>query len=266
MVQSAGLENDAAQGVVAAYTGMARTDDRQSAAKLETAVKRAVEQKAEIDADLNVAKMELEASLEAPYAALQSATAETVEAAQARYDKAVKIAQAKLDAARIKAKNKAATIDDSIVEIAENLHQNTVQKQQKSATMQTTDRVGRNEGAGEIKIPEPPKLASLSDVDARKWYLDSESKIPSLLDKTKSLEQQAKQAVELRNQFRTQARAAMTNRTAAEALDITDPNQTWEMLVDKYSAKGLSGDDLFREIINAAQRSRTGVNHMLGID
>jgi hypothetical protein len=58
----------------------------------------------------------------------------------------------------------------------------------------------------------------------------------------------------------------MTNRTAAEALDITDPNQTWQMLVDKYSAKGLSGDDLYREIIKAAQRSRTSVNHMLGID
>jgi len=123
-----------------------------------------------------------------------------------------------------------------------------------------------NEGARELQIPEPPKPASLSDVDARKWYLENEPKIPSLLDKTKPLEQQAKQAVELRNQFRTQARAAMTNRVAAEALDITDPNQTCQMLVDKYSAKGLSGDDLYREVIKAAQRSRTSVNHMLGID
>ena len=122
------------------------------------------------------------------------------------------------------------------------------------------------EGMGKVKFSEPPKPTSLSDIDARKWYLDSESQIPSLLDKTKSLEQQAKQAVELRNRFRTQARAAMTNRAAAEALDITDPNQTWQMLVDKYSAKGLSGDDLYREIIKAAQRSRTSVNHMLGID
>ena len=97
--------------------------------------------------------MELEASLEAPYAALQSAIAETVGAAQARYDKAVKIAQAKLDAAWIKAKNKAATINDSIVEVAENLRQNTVQKQQQSATMQATDRVVTNEGGGETFDP-----------------------------------------------------------------------------------------------------------------
>ena len=125
---------------------------------------------------------------------------------------------------------------------------------------------GHTEGTGEIRVPETPKPASLSDVDARKWYLDSESKIPSLLDKTKPLEQQAKQAVELRNQFRTQARAAMANSAAAEALDITDPNQTWQMLIDKYSAKGLSGDDIYREIIKAAQRSRTSVNNILGID
>ena len=129
---------------------MARTDDRQSATKLETTVKRAAAQKAEIEADLGVAKMELEASLEASYAALQSATAKTVEAARARYEKAIKIAQAKLDAARIKAKNKAATINDSIVEVAENLRQNTVQKQQKFATMQTTDRVAPNEGGGDV--------------------------------------------------------------------------------------------------------------------
>lgn len=51
----------------------------------------------------------------------------------------------------------------------------------------TGDDVGRTaEGAGEIKIPEPPKPASLSDVDARKWYIESEAKIPNLIDKTRA--------------------------------------------------------------------------------
>ena len=46
---------------------------------------------------------------------------------------------------------------------------------------------------------------SLSNVEARKWYLEQEAKIPNMIDKSLSLEEQAKQAFNLRNKFRTQA-------------------------------------------------------------
>ena len=121
-------------------------------------------------------------------------------------------------------------------------------------------------GAGKVKMPEPPKPGSLDNVTSRQWYLDAEAKIPTLIDRTKPLDQQAKQAFEMRNQFRTQARDAMSDRATAESLMKTDPNMSWEQVVDKYAKKGFSGDSLWQEIIHASKRSRTNVNKSLGLD
>ncbi len=105
----------------------------------------------------------------------------------------------------------------------------------------------------------------LSNVEARQWYLDQEANIKNMIDTTKSLEQQAQQAFNLRNQFRTQARELMADRTLAESLYKTDPNMTWNQIINKYTNKGLSGDSLWQEIINASTRSRTSVNQGLGL-
>lgn len=110
------------------------------------------------------------------------------------------------------------------------------------------------------------KPGTLSDVEARRWYLEQESKIPSMIDDSLPLEQQARQAFELRNQFRTQARELMSNRQLAESLNITDPNLTWEQIIQKQIDKGLTGDDIFKAIIESAQRSRTSVNQLLGLE
>lgn len=107
---------------------------------------------------------------------------------------------------------------------------------------------------------------TLSDVEARQWYLEQEAKIPNMIDDSLPLEQQAKQAFELRNQFRTQARELMSNRQLAESLNITDPNLTWEQIIQKQIDKGLTGDDIYKAIIESAQRSRTSVNQLLGLE
>ena len=122
-----------------------------------------------------------------------------------------------------------------------------------------------------VKVPETVvegagKTGTLSNVEARTWYLQQESKIPSMIDKNLSMEQQARQAVDLRNQFRTKARDLMADREFAASLNKTDPNLTWEQAVQKYTGKGFNGDALYQEIINAAQRSRTSVNKSLGIN
>ena len=106
----------------------------------------------------------------------------------------------------------------------------------------------------------------LSDVDARKWYLAQEAKIPDLIDYSQSLEQQAYQAFSLRNQYRTTARELMADRIKAESLYKTDPNRTWEQIIQKQIDKGLSGDDIYREIIKSSQRSRKSVNNSLGLE
>ncbi|MDE7332663.1 MAG: hypothetical protein K2O16_10615 [Lachnospiraceae bacterium] len=107
---------------------------------------------------------------------------------------------------------------------------------------------------------------TLSNVDARKWYLEQEAKIPDLIDDSLPLEQQARQAFELRNQYRMQARELMSDRQLAESLYATDPNLTWEQIIQKQIDKGLSGDDIYKAIIESSQRSRTSVNQSLGLE
>ncbi len=110
------------------------------------------------------------------------------------------------------------------------------------------------------------KKGSLSDLEARKWYLSQEAKIKDMIDTSLSLEEQAKQAFNLRNQFRTQARELMANRNAAEELMKTNPNLTWNDVIQKYTNKGYSGDELYKEIIEASTRSRQSVNKSLGLE
>ena len=88
------------------------------------------------------------------------------------------------------------------------------------------------------KVVESGKY-SLSNVEARKWYLEQEAKIPDMIDKSLPLEEQAKQAFNLRNQFRMQARELMADRATVESLYKTDPNLAWEEIVRKQRAKGL---------------------------
>jgi filamentous hemagglutinin len=78
------------------------------------------------------------------------------------------------------------------------------------------------------------------------------------------LEQQARQAFDLRNSSRSAARDAMMDREEVARLDAEESNLTWEQVVQKYSSR-YSGDDLWREIINASQRSRVSVNKLLGV-
>lgn len=101
------------------------------------------------------------------------------------------------------------------------------------------------------------KPGTLSNIEARKWYLEQEAQIPNLIDHSLSLEQQARQAFELRNQYRTQARELMSDRQLAELLYKTDLNLTWEQMIQKQIDKGLSGDDIYKAIIESSQRSRT---------
>lgn len=119
------------------------------------------------------------------------------------------------------------------------------------------------DGAKKTGILNPPKPLSLNDTETRRWYLDAEAQIPKLIDRTKPLEQQAKQASAMRNQIRTQAREAMTNRELANTLFGSRPNMTWEEVVEKYSKLGLTGDELYEEIIRAATRSNPYVNEFL---
>ena len=132
----------------------------------------------------------------------------------------------------------------------------------KKAIVRTTSWFKSMAGKGTIDgIPR----GSLSNEAARRWYLDQEARIPSMIDTRLPLKQQAKQVFNLRNKFRTQARELMSDRIEANHLNATKPNQTWDQVVNKYSRRGFSGDALWREIINASTRSNSVVNESLGV-
>jgi hypothetical protein len=85
------------------------------------------------------------------------------------------------------------------------------------------------------------------------------------LDKSLSLEGQAHQAFNFRNNFRNEARNLMKDRVEAEYLFKTEPNMTWEGIVEKYSNQRLEGDDLWNKIIESSQKSRTSANEASGV-
>ena len=58
----------------------------------------------------------------------------------------------------------------------------------------------------------------------------------------------------------------MSNRQGAEYLYQNEPNMTWDQVVAKYQAQGLSGDDLYRAIVEKSVGSRATVDAQLGID
>lgn len=108
-----------------------------------------------------------------------------------------------------------------------------------------------------------PGLGSLSDAEARAWYLAQEQQIAArnaqMLEAGVSPELRAQIAFEARNAVRTQTRAAMADQEHAAQLDITDPNLTWEQIVQKYG-----GD--YDAIADAASRSRPSVNEQFGLE
>jgi ElaB/YqjD/DUF883 family membrane-anchored ribosome-binding protein len=109
----------------------------------------------------------------------------------------------------------------------------------------------------------PPQ--SLSNIETRKWYHNEMYNIPSRIDKSLSLEEQAKQAVKLRNAIRDKARELMNDREAAQKLINDIPNASWDDLVAKYKATGYSGEALWQAIIDASTRSNKKIDSILGL-
>lgn len=107
----------------------------------------------------------------------------------------------------------------------------------------------------------------LSDVEARKWYLSQDKKIPEQIDKSLSIEEQARQACNLRNKYRTQARDLMKNQEKRAQLDISDPNMSFEELIDKkMKQKNLTREKAIEDILKTSTKTRKSVNTALGLE
>ena len=101
---------------------------------------------------------------------------------------------------------------------------------------------------------------SLTDREARLWYLRQEIKMRDILDPNLPLKLQAVQAFYLRNCLRTRARELMKDQKLAETLRKTEKNKSWDEFVKRTENKGYKGVGIWREIIESSMRSRQDVN------
>ena len=132
-----------------------------------------------------------------------------------------------------------------------------------------------NIGVGKIKIDLTLKdykdimhmRGKMSNVDVRKWYIAHNKQIPDLIDRTLPLIDQAKQACELRNKFKKQARELMADQEARKQLDIDDPILSFEELVaKKMKDKKISRKKAIEDIIKTSTKTRKSVNDALGVE
>lgn len=132
-----------------------------------------------------------------------------------------------------------------------------------------------NMGVGKTKIDLTQKDYSdiidmkgkMSDIDVRKWYRHHNKNIPQLIDKSKSIEEQARQACELRNKYRFQARELMEDQKARKTLDQTEPIISFEDLVsNKMVRKNMSREEAIADTLKTAVKTRRSVDKRYGLD
>ena len=113
----------------------------------------------------------------------------------------------------------------------------------------------------------PPEMESLTDRDARVWYLHQESRIAKEVAEIDGLQGAATEAFELRNDIRSKARKLMLDQDKARMLHSTDPHMTFKGLVARKAAKGIQAeDDIYMSIIDSASKSRAAVNKELVVE
>lgn len=109
--------------------------------------------------------------------------------------------------------------------------------------------------------------ASLSNKEARIWYKTHDENIPNLIDKSKSIEAQARQACNLRIKYRTQTRELMADQEERKRLDIKYPNKTFEeLIVSKMERKKISRQQAIEDIYKTATKTNSEVNKSLGLE
>lgn len=107
----------------------------------------------------------------------------------------------------------------------------------------------------------------LGDKETRIWYDAHDKRIPDLIDTTRSTEEQARQAHELRNRYRSQARELMKNQTFRKDLDTRFPNETFdETIARKMRDKKLTREQALTDIIKTAATPNKEVNKKYGLE
>ena len=114
-------------------------------------------------------------------------------------------------------------------------------------------------------------IGKLGNKEARLWYKAHDENIPNLIDKTQTLEQQARQACTLRNTNRTNTRDLMKDQKLRKELDMKYPNLPYEFYYKKYktdkeTGKIYSDDEVNKKIIEKSTTTNKKADEKTGVD
>lgn len=110
-------------------------------------------------------------------------------------------------------------------------------------------------------------VQKLGNKEVRLWYKHHDESILNLIDTSRLPEQQARQACDLRNTFKYEARELMKNQELRKQLDKNEPYKTFEELVThKREVYGLSGDDIYKDILRSSGTTNKGYDKKAGVD
>lgn len=125
----------------------------------------------------------------------------------------------------------------------------------------------RQQALNEMEFSQMENLkGTLSNRAVRSWYKTKDEGIAEKINTSKSLKEQAVQAFEMRNAYRTQARELMRDRVAREELERNHRNLTFEELMEhKMKKYGLSDEDAYMDIIRSSGTTNKKYDEIAGI-
>ena len=110
------------------------------------------------------------------------------------------------------------------------------------------------------------KIVKTDNQSVREWYYANVSDIPNQIDKTKSFDEQVKQAFELRNKYKHEARVAMSDVKKAQELEEIRPAPSFEELVEsKMKRKNMTREEALQDILKTASKTNSDVNKEFGL-
>ena len=110
------------------------------------------------------------------------------------------------------------------------------------------------------------EIVKTDNQSIREWYYANVSNIPNQIDRELSFEQQVRQAYELRNKYKHQARIAMSDVETAKALEERRPAPDFEELVkSKMKRKNMSREEALGDILKTASKTNADVNKEFGL-
>ncbi|WP_423223227.1 RHS repeat-associated core domain-containing protein [Candidatus Amarolinea aalborgensis] len=127
------------------------------------------------------------------------------------------------------------------------------------SSFRASDAVG-DPGFGPTALPSTARLLPSNEV--RQWYSDQAGKIDTSGPPTREL---AEQVHAQRNALKVQARSMMVDQAAASQLDKDFPIRDFTYYVNKYSAQGYTGTELWKRIIQGSVTPNQAVNDRFGI-